>query len=164
MGILCSEGLLDTLGSDVADQGGLVRPLETDSNESAIEALRLMEPTVPLKLQFKSSLMADSAALAMGNIIFGPQGGPTVWSKILKLGSMYYFTVIPKIETAEVVPFVPVLKSSLITKTIYTNEYNDINRSTYSKDQVRGAVLLGTGSSIGNEADTDTICRGEISI
>jgi len=145
--ILCTKGLFTSSGDDAANEGGTTRPIDDAANNTAVAALdRFIGDVLPLATI--SSRLANSIALHIGDAIFRAEGGATVWSIILSLAGQYGFSIVPLVEGAKAVAHVPFLKSELITKEIKASEYESLSRSAYSRNQIRGAILLGAGASI----------------
>ena len=150
--VMCTKGLLTALGDSAASGGGTVRPLGHDQNTTAVDALSKFTGDT-LALAVTSSRLKDSIKLHVGDVLFSLEGGDTVWSKIMALASHYGFAIVPMVDEAKAVAYVPFLKSTEITKEIKANEYEGLKWSSYSRDEIRGAVLLGAGASITNVID-----------
>lgn len=150
--ILCTKGLYTALGDTAATEGGMVRPIGFDQNTSAVNALARFSGNV-LPLALTSGRLPDSVDQHIGDFLFGLEGSDTVWGKIMGLADLYGFSIIPLVDDAKAAAYVPFLQSGMITKEIKANEYAGFSRAAYSRDEIRGAILMGAGASITNVID-----------
>lgn len=106
------------------------------------------EPTTPLALD----LTDDSAATVANNIrqeiaartIDAALAGQTLWDNLMELSAKYLFAVIPRTERAEVVPWMPGLRTPHLT--VYADEYWNVERGAATPLQLRALALYGVFS------------------
>jgi len=143
---LCAQDHLATQGSIVGLQVG-----NSGSNAAALKALARMD-TGSLK---SSGLKIDlgGAAGVMQQIdrnikkIIAEEtlesvAGHTLWDNLINLGSNFMFAVVPGVEKAAVVPLLPILREPY--KTIYANEYDDVQLSGAMPRVLRAVGLFGS--------------------
>lgn len=150
-----------------------VPPLAQDplrgKNIEALRALDRFEPfnisntnstTVPPKYEFgckleldRGTLDSDAAARTMMNNIgretVDTMASHTLWDKIVaQYGPSYLFSLVPMIDRALLVPFIPGLRTWW--KTIFAEEYDAIEMSAEMPRPLRGiGIFTGRGSLAG---------------
>lgn len=144
--LLCAQDHLATQGSLVGIQVGSSGP-----NAEALKALAKMETGALLSSGLKIELGGAGAALQqidrnikrmIAEETLESVAGTTLWDNLINLGSNFMFAVVPGVEKAAVVPFLPILREAY--KTIYANEYDDISLSGSMSRVLRAVGLFGS--------------------
>ena len=142
---LCKTALLDIPGQEAAaTAGGEVRPRDATDNSVAIDILENRFTGDDLEMVVQDTTMKDSVALHVGDLVFRPVQGDTIWSKIMALADLYAFAIVPMVATARAVAWLPFVKPDSVSQQITADEYESITPTVFSKTQLRGAVLLGS--------------------
>jgi hypothetical protein len=143
------ETLVD---SHVASKVGLDLDPLPGGNVPAQNALKRFEPdagaTYGKKLKFDPGAyggdleeVADQIEIAMGSETLEVMSGNTLWDKLIQYAGTYMFAVIPMVERALVVPFVPGLRTPYVT--ISAGEYEFGKLSGDMPRVLRGVGIYG---------------------
>src|SRR5262249_25809794 len=79
----------------------------------------------------------------------------TLWGKLIGYTSMFGAAVIPLVDKALVVPFVPGIRKTFC-KSIETCDYSYVNMSQHISELLRGVALMGTSELATNAVPTST--------
>lgn len=144
--LLCAQDHLATQGSLIGQQVGSSGP-----NSAALNALKRMDTGELRSPGLKIELGGAGAAMQqidrnikriIAEETLESVAGHTLWDNLINLGSNFMFVVVPGVERAAVVPFLPILREPY--KTIYANEYDDGQLSGAMPRVLRAVGLFGS--------------------
>lgn len=118
--------------------------IEGDSGDDCNKELSCYTPRLSLSTPLGSAAesVADSIAKTILFDSIQSYASTTLWGKLVGYTSMFGAAIIPMVDKALVVPFVPGIRSKYC-KTIETCDYAHINISQAVYQQLRGIALIG---------------------
>jgi hypothetical protein len=164
--LLCEQDHLISQGSLIGQQVGSSGP-----NSVALEAIKRMDTGALLSPGLKIDTGGAGAALEhidknikriIAEETLESVAGHTLWDNLINLGSNFMFAVVPGVEKAAVVPFLPILREPY--KTIYANEYDDAQLSGAMPRVLRAVGLFGSKEWAGGPPIDATTAYKEIGI
>jgi hypothetical protein len=123
-------------------------------NKEAAEALKRMDDpkhikpgTLPLLsgMEDPGGQISSKFIGALGLTFWSLNGSPTLWSKILRFAKYNQAAIVPTVETATIVPFVPTLNKKWLT--LEEDDIWAIAANSFIPRMWRGVALLPRGAS-----------------
>jgi len=143
--MLCEQDHLISQGSLVGRQVGSSGPNAVAKNALArMDTGELLSPGLKIELGGAGAAMQHidkNIKRIIAEETLENVAGHTLWDNLINLGSNFMFAVVPGVERAAVVPFLPILREPY--KTIYANEYDDVQLSGAMPRILRAVGLFG---------------------
>lgn len=151
--IRATPGLIDTASGKNTDALAALNRMEPikNINPDGGEFGKDYKWAVPLTMDLKIAAdenydygpqAAEQVAEVVAAQTFETLSARTMWEKIVgEFGPMFYFSVVPRVETALVVPFIPGLRSTYTT--ITAEQYDSIRMNDDMPRTIKAVVLCG---------------------
>ena len=140
---LATSSKLSDRGAIVGLRAGIsaaeleTNPVVLATLEKIISGL-VFRPDVQNSRSFK-----QSAGRQAGSTIFGASGGPTAWSRLIELGQLFSFFIVPLVDEVKLVPIV--LGGSVAnSKVILPSEYFSADKLREIPPSIRGVIIYAT--------------------
>ena len=142
---ITNKAIITGAGVQIAGGGGKQKAVY-NGNKGAQYALKNLFTGKLTTTDANDVGIAQAMGLQMGHIIFGSEGGPTIWSKLITLASVFDFAIAPQVSKAAIIVYHPFVQAKQINKSLLASEVSDLTTDEQVQYSIRGFALVGNSS------------------